>query len=305
LQFPTGSNEIIFVNTENGCSDTLIVNVNCDEIEEIEIFTTVWLHDTDTLCLAGLPINGNIISIENLCPELSDDNVHFTFDEINGCVIYEGLAIGIDSACLIVCTDLEECISILFITEVIEPADPELLPIAVVDISTTLQNNPVEVEVLENDTINGTLVSLSIIQQPLNGTATVALDNSGIEYVPDPNYCDNDQPDEFIYLLCNENGCDTAVVFITVDCDGIQIFTGFSPNKDGVNDNFIITGLDEYPENILRVYNRWGNMVYYKENYRNQWQGTWEGKDVPDGTYFYILDTGRGQIYSGYLQIHR
>ena len=305
LQFPTGSNEIIFLNTENGCTDTLIVNVNCDEIEEIEIFTTVWLHDTDTLCLVGLPINGNLVSIENLCPELSDDNVHFTFDEINGCVIYEGLTIGIDSACLIVCTDLEECISILFITEVIEPADPELLPIAVVDISTTLQNDPVEVVVLENDTINGTLVSLSIVQQPLNGTATVALDNSGIEYVPDPNYCDNDQPDEFIYLLCNENGCDTAVVFITVDCDGIQIFTGFSPNKDGVNDNFIITGLDEYPENILRVYNRWGNMVYYKENYRNQWQGTWEGKDVPDGTYFYILDTGRGQIYSGYLQIHR
>ena len=54
------------------------------------------------------------------------------------------------------------------------------------------------------------------------------------------------------------------------------------------------------------IFNRWGNEVYAKGGYNNDWDGTWQGdKELPAGTYFYILDDGEGEKYSGYLQINR
>jgi gliding motility-associated-like protein/uncharacterized repeat protein (TIGR01451 family) len=72
---------------------------------------------------------------------------------------------------------------------------------------------------------------------------------------------------------------------------------GFSPNGDGLNDKLQIGGIDVY-DNEIFIYNRWGNQVYHKTNYRNEvdaWEGYSEGKmtvggeKLPVGTYFYIL----------------
>ena len=85
----------------------------------------------------------------------------------------------------------------------------------------------------------------------------------------------------------------------------MQVYTGFSPNGDGVNDVFYIEGLEAYPNAQLTVFNRWGNQVYRSDSYKNDWTGLWEGKLLPDGTYFYVLDDGEGNLLSGYVQIHR
>ena len=84
----------------------------------------------------------------------------------------------------------------------------------------------------------------------------------------------------------------------------------FSPNNDGINDRFVIRGLDRYPNNSLIVINRWGNKVFEAAPYNNDWDGTNQfgitvgGNELPVGTYYYILnlgDTGgreeRGFIY--------
>ena len=79
--------------------------------------------------------------------------------------------------------------------------------------------------------------------------------------------------------------------------DYIFIPNGFSPDGDGINDLFVIRGIENYPECKLTIYNRWGNMVYTKNGYKNDWDGKPMNSElkigesiVPRGTYYYIFD---------------
>ena len=98
-----------------------------------------------------------------------------------------------------------------------------------------------------------------------------------------------------------------------------EIYTGITPNGDGINDFFRIDGIEAYPNNSLRIFNRWGALVYEAEGYGigNQiFIGVSEGqatimkdRSLPSGTYFYILEfenENPGEAsYSGYLYINR
>ena len=79
----------------------------------------------------------------------------------------------------------------------------------------------------------------------------------------------------------------------------------FTPNGDNVNDTFFIPGLDTYSDNEITIINRWGNHVYEKINYKNDWTG--EG--LPEGTYYYLLRVknklGNWDVYKGYLTLVR
>ncbi|WP_108424620.1 gliding motility-associated C-terminal domain-containing protein [Flagellimonas amoyensis] len=100
---------------------------------------------------------------------------------------------------------------------------------------------------------------------------------------------------------------------------GFEIFNGITPNGDGSNDYFLVLGIENYPDNQLKIYNRWGVLVYESEQYgqgTNLFYGISEGratfqkdKQLPSGTYFYILTfTGENpgkDSYSGYLYINR
>ena len=71
---------------------------------------------------------------------------------------------------------------------------------------------------------------------------------------------------------------------------GIVIPPGFSPNGDGINDKWIITNIQNYPNSVLTVIGRWGKVVYEQKNYQNDWEGFNEkGTKVPVGAYYYIL----------------
>jgi gliding motility-associated-like protein len=104
----------------------------------------------------------------------------------------------------------------------------------------------------------------------------------------------------------------TASVTVTIMCDTLNIPTGYSPNGDGTNDNFVIKGIDEYPGNSLFIYNRWGNLVFKTENYDNKWngrsnvKGAMFGEELPNGTYYYILDLNKGEKpLNGFVVIRR
>ena len=79
----------------------------------------------------------------------------------------------------------------------------------------------------------------------------------------------------------------------------------FTPNGDGVNDNFEIPCLNNGPGAALLVFNRWGDMVYETDNYVNQWDGTHKGEHLPDGTYFFILTFDNGDAIQGSVEIRR
>jgi gliding motility-associated-like protein len=86
------------------------------------------------------------------------------------------------------------------------------------------------------------------------------------------------------------------------------VYTMMSPNGDGINDLLYIESIDKFPNSELYIYNRWGSQVHYAKGYQNNWDGTWNGKALPDGTYFYLLNLhnpAQKENLSGYIQIHR
>ena len=83
----------------------------------------------------------------------------------------------------------------------------------------------------------------------------------------------------------------------------------FTPNGDGKNDGFVIKNIENYPNNKLKIFNRWGNMVYQKDSYLNEFDGFANTGDaagkakLPAGTYYVILEYGDGdtKTYDGFL----
>ncbi|HLP52997.1 MAG TPA: gliding motility-associated C-terminal domain-containing protein [Chitinophagales bacterium] len=60
-------------------------------------------------------------------------------------------------------------------------------------------------------------------------------------------------------------------------------------NGDGYNDYWHIRDLERYPDNEVRIVNRWGDEVFFQAPYQNDWTGTWKGEKLPGATYYYII----------------
>lgn len=90
----------------------------------------------------------------------------------------------------------------------------------------------------------------------------------------------------------DENNEDSAAVLVD-DC--LSISQGFSPNTDQRNDTFTIKCIEDYTNNTLKIYNRYGTLVYEAVNYKNQWNGIpnkgfpKSNSLLPVGTYYYVL----------------
>lgn len=104
----------------------------------------------------------------------------------------------------------------------------------------------------------------------------------------------------------------TGIGTIT-DAVRLEIFNEFTPNGDGQNETFQIDFISSYPNNTLEIYNRWGSLVYRKNNYDNSFIGVsnvnlsiQKDAKLPTGTYFYVLDLGNGlKRLNDWLYINR
>jgi len=74
----------------------------------------------------------------------------------------------------------------------------------------------------------------------------------------------------------------------------VNVPNSFSPNGDGINDNWLIPNLAEYPGCMVEVYNRYGQMVYHSNGYNTPWDGTFKGAPLPFATYYYIITLKNG-----------
>jgi gliding motility-associated-like protein len=144
---------------------------------------------------------------------------------------------------------------------------------------------------------------------PAHGTVDINPDGT-YTYTPTPGYSG---PDQFTYTVCNSLGfCSTATVHIlnVPGSDIKDLNYGISPNEDGLNDVWVIPGIESRKHQVY-VYNRWGNLVFYTENYKstdskNSFNGSWNNTTLPDGTYFYVIkliDTN--QFVRGYVEVYR
>jgi len=110
-----------------------------------------------------------------------------------------------------------------------------------------------------------------------------------------------------VFLLHASMGtCQSAWDTLVVHVGELFIPQGFSPNGDGSNDRFEITGLAAYPGSQLSVFNRWGQAVYENGSYANDWDGrSKNGHDLPNDTYFYVLNLSGKGTYNGFVVIKR
>lgn len=197
----------------------------------------------------------------------------------------------------------------------------------------------VDTVIANNDTISvqkGESVDIFVTQNdfpPDEGEVTIIappgfgelLDLMGnlYNYTPFPNFTGEDF---FTYSLCVQGTCDTAIVFLNVagcdfmDTESLVIKKGISPNGDQINDFFEIPGLEDCFIDLnptMMIYNRWGNLVYERTGYTGNpdtgpvWRGNWDSdlggtdKDVPDGTYYWILKLDNGMSRAGYVEVLR
>ncbi|MEC8090084.1 MAG: gliding motility-associated C-terminal domain-containing protein, partial [Bacteroidota bacterium] len=112
----------------------------------------------------------------------------------------------------------------------------------------------------------------------------------------------------------------TVVAFFQNPVDGdFEVYNGMSPGSDGFNDYFKIAGIEKYPNNTVKIFNRWGVVVYEVKGYGigdKLFMGISEGRititknqKLPEGTYFYVIefegDNPGRERYTGYLYINR
>ncbi len=80
----------------------------------------------------------------------------------------------------------------------------------------------------------------------------------------------------------------------------------FTPNRDGVNDTWVIEDILDNPINEVKVFNQAGKLVFSQRNYENDWDGTFDGEPIPAGTYYYEINIYNGEsIIRGFLTILR
>jgi len=182
--------------------------------------------------------------------------------------------------------------------------------LANLDSTVTEESELIVTDVALNDA--GNINTVSILTNPSNGSVTVS--GTNVSYLPNDGFIGTDT---LTYIVCDAfctSYCDTALLIIRVTED-VQVFVpnGFSPNGDGINDVLEILGLDDYPENELFIYNRWGELVYYSKPYNNDWSGQSNndklkltGDEVIDGTYFYVLKLAPDvEGMNGYIELRR
>jgi|GEM_PF-4537190 gliding motility-associated-like protein len=154
------------------------------------------------------------------------------------------------------------------------------------------------------------VVTIGNINSPVNlGTPILLIGNSTITGTPtwsvtptapivDPTILSTSSIptaiDTYTYTLSvNAAGCigtaQKVVSVVNAGCD-IKIPNAFTPNNDGFNDTWKITG-NCYTVITVDVYNRWGSRVYHSDNYSSgsEWDGKYQGKDVADATYYYVV----------------
>lgn len=139
-------------------------------------------------------------------------------------------------------------------------------------------------------------------------------DNDGI-----PDNCDSDDDNDGISDSAdncpitanpgqedrNNNGIGDAC-----DKDQMNISQAFTPNGDGINDTWVISNIENHPNSVVRVFNRWGTEVFVARNYQNDWDGHYKGNSssLPESSsYYYQIDLdGDGAIdKEGWIYINR
>lgn len=182
-------------------------------------------------------------------------------------------------------------------------------PIASDDVLTATIGNSIIIQPLLNDSDadGDALVLQELIYDLINGVATQS--GNTVTYSSFVKTKDTLQ-----YVVCDVNTpvlCDTANIIVNVL--NFKVPDSFSPNADGVNDNLVVNGLENYPGFVFTVYNRWGDPVFETKDPDIFWDGNANvlSANLPhgqlaEGTYYYILNLNNNtEILKGFIVLKR
>jgi len=179
-------------------------------------------------------------------------------------------------------------------------------------------NNPINsskgdaLDVLSNDKLNNLPIPISKVSVTItdsNGLNGLTVDNVGRIIIPTGAPIGNYTITYTVCDILNPTNCSSAIVKMAIkdpcdfddsstSCD-ILVHNVLSPNNDNYNDRFIIDRIENFPDNSVEIFNRWGQLVYKSNSYdntSNAFNGISQNKEtinkndeLPDGTYFYVI----------------
>jgi len=97
---------------------------------------------------------------------------------------------------------------------------------------------------------------------------------------------------QYTVTVVDANGCEYSLSGEILNSSTICLVIPdlFTPNGDAINETFEILGIEAFPEAVMQVYNRWGDLIFKSARNNDFWDGTWNGEPMPMGPYVFILD---------------
>ena len=287
---------------------TLRLDNGVDCVQEVAIAVTCVTAARDTVrvdvggqllyCVDPAELTGPVVDLVNVCPEAGAPAA-YDFDGRADCVTVSGVREGVTEACLVACDASGVC-DTTYLTVVVGAGGGGA--VVANDDEVRLRRGETRVVSVTDNDVFTVLTSARIVTPPTRGAGFLGADGV-LTYTPDQDECGF--TDSLTYEICEGALCDTATVRLRVRCGLVEPYNAFSPNGDGVNETFVIEGIEEFPEAVVRVYNRWGNLVFEAADYDNRWDGTWDGNRLVDGTYFYLVSIPGEEEIAGWVMVYR
>ncbi len=196
------------------------------------------------------------------------------------------------------------------ISSVFEDLSPEVHTIWVRDANECLDSADFTITQPEKIIIDPVVSNDTLQVEATGGTAPIqySLDGGGLVIT---GFFTGLVEGEHTILVIDDNSCtaDTIVLveLIPVVPDTtmpVTLYDAFSPNGDGKNEVWNIGNINEFPDCVVKIYNTWGKLVFTSDGYPEPWDGKNNGKDLPAGTYFYIINLGgENETYTGSVNI--
>jgi gliding motility-associated-like protein len=199
----------------------------------------------------------------------------------------------------------------------VNPGDTTVYTLTITDVCNQVTILPVEVDVRPSTQISVNISSDTLCIQDglITIVPTVTNSNGGTIYTWYHNLTVVSSADQFattdlttqtyvitVVDVCGSSDSDTSTIVVQ-PCD-ITIPNIMTPNGDGYNEYWVITNIEKHPNTAVQVYNRWGQLMYENGAYQNNW----DGGDVSDGVYFYLVTLTDGSTpanFHGTVQIAR
>ncbi|MBN8678467.1 MAG: gliding motility-associated C-terminal domain-containing protein [Chitinophagales bacterium] len=305
LRFLPGPHEVVFRNVQTACSDTMLVSVQCQDCPPIHSYPLNgqgMVRWSVSDCLKDTIFCTNALNAELGQYQVTDNGIAFL--DFALCGNFVGLNLDTGMHQLHFFNPSTTC---------------EWDVMVEVQCSEVISEQYIPVSVLVGSTVTICLDSTTVTG-PVTGIVNICEDEGSntIGYGFDvPEWCvqitgQNPGMDTLCVQLCNAlDECANFFLIVQVTTamsDSLQVYQGISPNGDGKNDVWLIPGIEQYPNNVVQIFNRWGNLVYEQKGYTNNdpWTGQWNGKELPDGTYFYLIELGNnaGRL-SGWVVVQR